>query len=257
MLEFSCRLLVHLSHFLLLAKPHILTPLSTLLNPAYFHPVTNPASSKSHQVNSLTDLESVKTEDIEQEYQRTLVNDHAKGITIISHIPSFWTIDMHCYTYTVTLWYHQAKKKNMCVSDFPTDSPFSRRPTQVFLLCDSKFFYWGSYRKKNEVNRTTLREVMRVWRQNFLKWVQIFEEKSHSRTIKKYFTLFSNTDSVFVLCDSKFFYWGSYIKKNDVNRTTLREVLRILSQNLSKISHKDNKKILQKKKNSRPTYSVL
>ena len=67
----------------------------------------------------------------------------------------------------------KAKKKNMCVSDFPTDSPFSRRPTQVFLLCDSKFFYWGSYRKKNEVNRTTLREVMRVWRQNFLKWVQI------------------------------------------------------------------------------------
>ena len=65
------------------------------------------------------------------------------------------------------------QKKNMCVSDFPTDSPFSRRPTHVFLVCDSKFFYWGSYRKKNEVNRTTLREVMRFWRQNFLKLVQI------------------------------------------------------------------------------------
>ena len=64
-------------------------------------------------------------------------------------------------------------KKNMCVSDFPTDSLFSRLPTQVFLLCDSKFFYWGSYRKKNEVNQTTLREVMRFWRQNFLKLVQI------------------------------------------------------------------------------------
>ena len=38
--------------------------------------------------------------------------------------------------------------KNMCVSDFPTDSPFSRRPTQVFLLCDSKIFI-GDYMAKN------------------------------------------------------------------------------------------------------------
>ena len=36
----------------------------------------------------------------------------------------------------------------MCVSDFPTDSPFSRRPTQVFLLCDSKFFYVGDHIQK-------------------------------------------------------------------------------------------------------------
>ena len=43
---------------------------------------------------------------------------------------------------------NKAQKKYMCVSDFPTDSPFSRRPTHVFLLCDSKFFYWGSCRKK-------------------------------------------------------------------------------------------------------------
>ena len=35
------------------------------------------------------------------------------------------------------------QKKNMCVSDHPTDSPFSRRPTQVFLLCDSNFFLLG------------------------------------------------------------------------------------------------------------------
>ena len=147
----------------------------------------------------------------------------------------------------------------MCVSDFPTDSPFSRRPTQVFLLCDSKFFYWGSYRKKNEVNRTTLREVMRVWRQNFLKWVQILNiwREISLQDNKKYFTLFSNTDWVFLLCNSKVFLLRIIYKKNDVNRTTLREVLRILNQNLSKISHKDNKKILQKKKNSRPTYSVL
>ena len=44
------------------------------------------------------------------------------------------------------IYIYMAKK--MCASDFPTDSPFPRRPTQVFLLCDSKFFYWGSYRKK-------------------------------------------------------------------------------------------------------------
>ena len=79
------------------------------------------------------------------------------------------TINGNCILSLISL----RPNKNMCVSDFPTDSPFSRRPTHVFLLCDSKFFYWGSYRKNNEVNRTTLWEVMRVWRQNFLKWVQI------------------------------------------------------------------------------------
>ena len=36
----------------------------------------------------------------------------------------------------------------MCVSDFPTKSPFSRRPTQVFLLCDSKFFFIGDHIEK-------------------------------------------------------------------------------------------------------------
>ena len=46
-----------------------------------------------------------------------------------------------------------------------------------------------------------------------------------------------------------FFIEDHIIKKNDVNRTTLREVLRFLSQNLSKISlSKDNTKILQTKK---------
>ena len=33
------------------------------------------------------------------------------------------------------------QKKNICVFPiFPTESPFSRRPTQGFLLCDSMFF---------------------------------------------------------------------------------------------------------------------
>ena len=48
----------------------------------------------------------------------------------------------------------------MCVSDHPTDSPFSRRPTQVFYCATQSFFYWDHI-EKNEVNRTTLREVMR------------------------------------------------------------------------------------------------
>ena len=41
----------------------------------------------------------------------------------------------------------------MCVSDYPTDSPFFRRPTQVFLLCDSKFFLLGIHIEKQEASR--------------------------------------------------------------------------------------------------------
>ena len=144
----------------------------------------------------------------------------------------------------------------MGVSDHPTDSSFSRRPTRVFLLCDSKFVYWGSNRKKNEVNRTTLREVMRFWIQIISKisakidTFPIFEEKSHSMDNTKILHPFvAYRLRFFLLCDSTCLYWGSYIQKNYVNRTTLREIMRFLSQNLSKISL--NKKILQKKN---PTY---
>ena len=52
-------------------------------------------------------------------------------------------------------------KTYMCLSDFQTDSPFSHRLTQGFLLC--KVFFIGDHiRKKSKiVNRTTLREVIR------------------------------------------------------------------------------------------------
>ena len=83
-------------------------------------------------------------------------------------------------------------KKNMCVSDHPTDSPFFHRPTQVFFIVRLKvFFIEDDISKKNEVNRTTLREVIRFWRQNSSKISEkmdnflIFEEKSHSRDNKK------------------------------------------------------------------------
>ena len=63
-------------------------------------------------------------------------------------------------------------------------------------------------------------------------------------------TLFSPTDSGFLLCYSKFIEDHIYTK-NYVNRTTLREVLRFLSQNLSKISLTIKK--IQKKKSDLPT----
>ena len=72
----------------------------------------------------------------------------------------------------------------MCVSDHPTDSAFSRRPTHVFLIVRLEV---GDHIEKNEVNRTTLREVMRFLRQKLSKisakidTFPIFEEKSHSK----------------------------------------------------------------------------
>ena len=129
------------------------------------------------------------------------------------------------------------------------------RPKKVFLLCDSKFFYWGSYRKKNEVNRTTLREVMRFWRKTNLKWVQILNiwREISLQDNKKIFHPFFEYRISFCIVRLKVFFIEDHIKKNDVNRTTLREVLRFWSQNLSKISHKDNKKNIAKKKKF-PTY---
>ena len=88
------------------------------------------------------------------------------------------------YMYIKCEKYLKAKKLNMCVSDHPTDSPFSRRPTQGFLLCDSKFFYWGSYRKKlsksdhfersYKVLKTNLSTISAK-----MDTFPIFEEKSH------------------------------------------------------------------------------
>ena len=126
--------------------------------------------------------------------------------TINACMCSYWrTRKIHYERGVMDIYNGKAKKINMCVSDFPTDSPFSRRPTQVFLLCD---FFIGDHIEKNEVNRTTLREVMRFWRQNFLKWVQIlniWREISLQDNNKIFHPFFSNTDSVFLLCDSIFF----------------------------------------------------
>ena len=57
-----------------------------------------------------------------------------------------------------------ATHKNMCISDHPTDSDsltlYLPTDSGFFIVRLYKLFYWGSYRKRNEVNRTTLREVM-------------------------------------------------------------------------------------------------
>ena len=47
--------------------------------------------------------------------------------------------------YTIKIVF-KAKKINMCVSDFPTDSPFSRRPTQVY--CATQSFFIGDHIEK-------------------------------------------------------------------------------------------------------------
>ena len=66
----------------------------------------------------------------------------------------------------------KAKKQYVCFR-------FPDRLT-IFSPIDSGFFYYATHSfllgiisKKNEVDRTTLREVMRFWRQNCLKLVQI------------------------------------------------------------------------------------
>ena len=89
-------------------------------------------------------------------------------------------------------------------------------------------------------------------------------------------TLFSPTDSGFVIVRLKRIVIEDKIEKNEVNRNTLREAMRFLRQNLSKISAKmdnflflkrkshagDNNKIYCKKQMattqiiSRPTDSV-
>ena len=66
----------------------------------------------------------------------------------------------------------------------------------------------GDHIEKNEVNRTTLREVMRFLRQKLSKisakidTFPIFEEKSHSRDNTKYIAPFFRLPTqVVLLCD--------------------------------------------------------
>ena len=67
-------------------------------------------------------------------------------------------------------------------------------------------------------------------------------------------TLFSPTDSGFFIVLLKVFFIEDHIyTKNYVNRTTLREVLRFLSQNVSKISLLRTITINSKKKSDLPT----
>ena len=56
-----------------------------------------------------------------------------------------------------------------------------------------------------------------------------------------------------MLCDLRFFLLRIIYTNNDVNRTTLKEVLRFLSQNLSKISLRTIQKYCKKKIPDLPT----
>ena len=69
------------------------------------------------------------------------------------------------------------RPKQMCVSDHPTDSPFFRRPTHVFLLCEKISEHFEiSY----EVLRQNLSKISAKMDNSL-----ILEEKSHSRDNKK------------------------------------------------------------------------
>ena len=65
----------------------------------------------------------------------------------------------------------------------------------------------------------------------------IFEEKFHSRDNTKILHPFIAYRLRFFYCATQRVFIEDHIfKKNDVNRTTLREVMRLLSQNLTNIS---------------------
>ena len=114
------------------------------------------------------------------------------------------------------------------------------RPTHHFLAYRLRFFYCATqsffiedHIEKNEVNRATLREVMRSWRQHFLKLVQIstlflFLKRNPLGT-KQYCTLFSLTDSGFVIVWLKFFlflriiHYKKWCKSDHLERRTIQK----------------------------------
>ena len=62
----------------------------------------------------------------------------------------------------VKIWWRYGqviRPQKICVSDHPTDSPFFA----------TKSYFIEDHIEKNEVNRTTLRKIMRFWRQNLFK----------------------------------------------------------------------------------------
>ena len=127
-------------------------------------------------------------------------------------------------------------KQNICV--FPISRPTHHflGDRLMFFYCATQSFFIGDHVEKKKVNRTTLREVMRFWRQNFLKLVQIL---TLVLNIWREISLKDNTKIVhpfFAYRLKVFLLRIIYKTKNDINRTTLKEVLRFLSQNLSKIS---------------------
>ena len=110
-------------------------------------------------------------------------------------------------------------KKNMCVSDFPTDSPFSRRSTQVFYCAThSSFVFWDHIENKIGPLWRSYEGLFKISAQmdTFL----IFEEKSHFRDNTKILhAFFAYRLSGFFYCATQFFLLRIIYTKNDVNRT--------------------------------------
>ena len=115
---------------------------------------------------------------------------------------------------------HKSKaKKKICV--FPISRPthhFLGDRLRFFYCATQSYFYWGSYRKKcksdhfersYEVLKTKFSKISA----NIDTCLKYLKRNLTPRQYKNISPFFRLPTQVFLLCDSKFFYWGSYIKK--------------------------------------------